>query len=63
MAGKAHGNGEGTIGRRKDGRWYARYHALTSEGKKRKTVYDKTRQDEGRGYRTGCASMTCATLL
>ena len=30
------GNGEGTITKRKDGRWEARYTAHTAEGPKRK---------------------------
>jgi integrase len=38
------GNGEGSIGRRKNGGWMAQYVVYTAEGrKKRKTLYGKTR--------------------
>ena len=37
------GNGEGSIGRRKDGRWEGKYTILSGDGLKRKTVYGKTR--------------------
>jgi integrase len=39
------GNGEGTISRRKNGGWMAQYVVYTAEGRKRKTVYGKTRAD------------------
>jgi integrase len=39
------GNGEGTITRRKDGRWEARYYVQTVNGVKRKTLYGKTRAE------------------
>jgi integrase len=39
------GNGEGTIHRRKDGGWCAQYTVYTAEGRKRKTLYGKTRQE------------------
>src|SRR3712207_2989162 len=42
---KRRGNGEGTITRRKDGRWEARYTAQTADGPVRKTLYGKTRAD------------------
>lgn len=42
---KRRGNNEGTITRRKDGRWEARYTAHTADGPKRKTIYGKTRQE------------------
>ena len=32
------GNGEGTITRRKDGRWEARYYVPTVNGTKRKSI-------------------------
>src|SRR5215208_5453908 len=39
-------NGEGTITRRKDGRWEARYYAPTlNNGTKRKTIYGKTQAE------------------
>jgi integrase len=41
MAGKYRGNGEGTISRRKDGRWVARY--FDASRTKRKALYAKTR--------------------
>jgi integrase len=39
------GNGEGTITRRKDGRWEARYYVPTVNGMKRKTIYRKTQAE------------------
>ena len=39
------GNGEGSITRRKDGRWWGRHTVHTSEGPKQKAVYGKTRAD------------------
>jgi integrase len=38
-------NTEGSISRRKDGRWMARYTVETCEGTKRKTLYGKTRKE------------------
>ena len=37
------GNGEGSIGRRKGGGWMAQYTVHTAEGRKRRTLYGKTR--------------------
>jgi integrase len=39
------GNGEGSIRRRKDGRWEGRYTVHTAEGRQQKTVYGKTRKE------------------
>jgi integrase len=39
------GNGEGSISRRKNGGWCAQYTVYTSEGRKRRTLYGKTRQE------------------
>jgi integrase len=39
------GNGEGTIIRRKDGRWEARYYVPTVNGTKRKVIYGKTQAE------------------
>jgi integrase len=39
------GNGEGSISRRKDGRWEAKYTAHTAEGPKRRALYGKTRKE------------------
>jgi integrase len=39
------GNGEGSITRRKSGGWCAQYTVYTSEGRKRRTLYGKTRQE------------------
>ncbi len=39
------GNGEGTIYRRKDGRWEAGYWREVDGVKKRKSIYGKTRQE------------------
>jgi integrase len=38
------GNGEGSITRRKGGGWCAQYTVYTSEGRKRRTLYGRTRQ-------------------
>jgi integrase len=42
---KKRGNGEGSIGKRKDGRWMARYTVHTVKGPKRRHVYGKTRKE------------------
>jgi integrase len=39
------GNGEGTISRRKDGRWEGRYYVPTGNGPKRRVIYGKTRTE------------------
>jgi hypothetical protein len=39
------GNGEGTIHRRKNGGWCAQYTVYTDKGRKRKTIYGKTRAE------------------
>ena len=39
------GNGEGSITRRKNGGWCAQYTVYTAQGRKRKTLYGKTRQE------------------
>jgi hypothetical protein len=42
---KKRGNGEGSIAKRKDGRWMARYTVQTAKGPKRKHIYGRTRQE------------------
>src|SRR5215213_2080988 len=42
---KKRGNGEGSISRRKSGGWIAQYSVYTAEGRKRKTLYGKTRAE------------------
>jgi integrase len=42
---KKRGNGEGSITRRKNGGWCAQYTVYTSEGRRRRTLYGKTRQE------------------
>ena len=42
---KKRGNGEGTIHRRKNGGWCAQHTVYTGQGRKRKTLYGKTRQE------------------
>src|SRR5215210_6696870 len=42
---KKRGNNEGSISRRKDGRWEARYTVHTADGTKRKVLYGRTRAD------------------
>jgi integrase len=44
VAGKR-GNGEGSITRRKNGGWMAQFTVYTVKGRKRKTLYGKTRQE------------------
>ena len=39
------GNGEGSITKRKDGRWMARYTVHTVKGPKRTHAYGKTRKE------------------
>jgi integrase len=39
------GNGEGSIGRRKDGLYMARYTVQTAMGSKRRALYGKTRSE------------------
>ena len=39
------GKGEGSIARRKDGRWEARYTIPTADGPKRKALYGRTRAE------------------
>ncbi len=43
--GRKRGNGEGSISRRKSGGWMAQYAVYTAEGRKRKTIYGKTRAE------------------
>jgi integrase len=45
---KKRGNGEGSIHRRKGGGWCAQYTVYTAKGRKRKTLYGKTRVEVGR---------------
>jgi integrase len=45
MANKKRGNGEGSISKRKDGRWWGRYTVHTDKGPKQKAVYGKTRAE------------------
>jgi integrase len=43
---KKRGNGEGTApSKRKNGLWCVQYTVYTAEGRKRKTLYGKTRQE------------------
>jgi integrase len=42
---KKQGNGEGTIYRRKKGEWATQYIVYTGEGRKRQTIYGKSRQE------------------
>src|SRR5687768_7162734 len=39
------GNGEGSITKRKDGRWMAQYTVHTANGPKRRHIYGRTRQE------------------
>ncbi len=42
---KKRGNGEGSITKRKDGRWWGRYTVQTANGARQKAVYGKTRAE------------------
>lgn len=42
---KKRGNGEGSISKRKDGRWWGRYTVYTDRGPEQKAVYGKTRAE------------------
>jgi integrase len=42
---KKRGNNQGSISRRKDGRWMGRYTVHTQTGSKQKAVYGKTRKE------------------
>ena len=58
---KKRGNGEGSITKRKDGRWMARYTVHTAKGPKRRTVYGRTRRkrrtNSPRRWRIGTAGI------
>src|SRR5215208_3235076 len=68
------GNGEGSISRRKDGRWEAKYTAHTADGPKRRALYGKTRKeaadklanalaDRASGYTLDTENMTVGEYL
>jgi integrase len=68
------GNGEGSISRRKDGRWEAKYTAHTADGPKRRALYGKTRKaaadklakvlaDRAGGYTFDTENMTVGEYL
>src|SRR5918998_277244 len=42
---KKRGNGEGSISWRKNGGWMGQYSVYTADGRKRKTLYGKTRAE------------------
>ena len=48
---KKRGNGEGSVFKRKDGRWCARYTVGTLDGLKRRDIYGKTRKDVAKKLR------------
>jgi hypothetical protein len=51
------GNGEGSIWRRKSGGWCAQYTVYTTEGRKRRTLYGKSRQEVAAKLATaGCSA-------
>jgi integrase len=57
------GNGEGSISRRKDGRWWGRYTVNTLDGPKQKAVYGKTRADVAAKLRKAMAEADEGLLL
>ena len=48
-------NGEGTIGRRSDGRWEVRYFVPKGSGRERRVIYAKTRTEAREALRTALA--------
>ncbi len=61
------GNGEGSITRRKDGLYMARYAVQMATGAKRKTLYDNTpgarsRRSLRRLWRTGTAASSSTPI-
>jgi integrase len=57
------GNGEGSISRRRDGRWWGRYTVNTLDGPKQKAVYGKTRADVAAKLRKAMAEADKGLLL
>jgi hypothetical protein len=57
------GNGEGTIHRRKGGGWCAQYTVYTAEGRKRKTIYGKTRAEVGGSWPRHSRTARAVSLL
>jgi integrase len=55
-----HGHGEGSIYKRKDGRWAA---SITVEGRKRKTLYGKTRKEVQEKLNTALHQQQQGTLV
>ena len=51
------GNGEGSISKRKDGRWWGRYTVHTPSGPKQKAVYGRTRADVAAKLRKAMADI------
>ncbi len=57
------GNGEGSITRRKDGRYMARYTIQTPDGAKRKTIYGRTRAEVAEKLTTAMAERSNGMAL
>lgn len=57
------GNGEGSITRRKDGRYMARYTVQTPDGPKRKTIYGRTRAEVAEKLTTAMAERANGVAL
>src|SRR5215210_4127926 len=53
------GNGEGSISKRKDGRWWGRYTVHTANGPKQKAVYGKTRAEVAEKLTKAMADRGC----
>ncbi len=60
---KKRGNGEGTIFKRKEGRWEARYTVQTLNGRKQKSVYGKTRAEAAEKLRKAMSNRDKGLLL
>jgi integrase len=56
-------NSEGSISRRKDGRWMARYTVETPTGPARKTLYGKTRQEVSMKLTEALAARNSGALI
>jgi integrase len=57
------GNGEGSITKRKDGRWWGRYYVHTPEGRQQKAVYTKTRAEVATKLRRAMSDLDSGMLF
>jgi integrase len=60
---KKRGNGEGSIHRRKNGGWCAQYTVYTAKGRKRRTVYGKTRAEVAKKLAKGLSDREAGVVF